>query len=56
MVLDEPKANEVATVIDGVTVFIPEELKSIALESTLDYIDEPMCKGFSIELTEDSCC
>jgi Fe-S cluster assembly iron-binding protein IscA len=56
VVLDEPKANEAATAIDGVTIFIPEELKSIAQASTLDYIDEPLCKGFTIELTEESAC
>ena len=56
MALDEPNANEVATLVNGIDVLISDEVKGLAERSTIDYITEPYQQGFTIGLARNTCC
>jgi hypothetical protein len=56
LALDEPNANEVATLVNDIDVLISDEVKGYADRSKIDYISEPYQEGFTIGAATDTCC
>ena len=56
LALDEPNANEAATLVNGIEVLIADEVKDHAEGRTIDYISDPYQEGFTIGHKRDTCC
>ncbi len=56
MALDEPQADEVAVLVNGINVLISEEIQSYADRSLVDYINGPYRQGFIVGLEGHSSC